>query len=74
MYYCVEEAIEIKLSRSLESMKKSDMTNDADVSTSKLLFEKCLFVSENLKFAEYAELAKLRTPSLCSFGSIISIE
>ena len=69
MYYCVEEAIENKLSRNLESMKKSKMTNDADVSTSKLRSRECQFVSENLDFAEYSELTKFRTLSLCSSDS-----
>ena len=72
MYYCVEEAIETKLSRSLGSMKESEMTDDAGVSTSRLLPRECQSVSENLEFAEYLELAKLRTPSLCSSGLISS--
>ena len=72
LYYCVEEAIEIELSRSLGSMKESEMTDDAGVSTSRLVPRECQFFSENLEFAEYAELAKLRTPSLWSSGSISS--
>lgn len=59
MYYCVKKVIETKLSRSLKLMKKSKMTNDVNVSTSKLIFQECLFIFKNLKFAEYAELIKL---------------
>ena len=72
MYYCVKKAIEIELSRNFESMKKSKMTNDVDVLTSRLMFRECQFVSKNLEFAKYAKLTKFRTSSLYSFGSISS--
>ena len=73
-YIRVKKAIEIELSRKRESMKGSEISDDAEISTSKLVPRECQFVSENLKFAAYAKLIKLRTPSLCSFGSINSIE
>ena len=73
-YIRVEKIIEIELSRKRESMKKSEISNDVEISTSRLVFRECQFVSENLKFAEYAKLIKFRTSSFCSFGSINSIE
>lgn len=73
-YIRVEKAIEIELSRKRESMKRLEILDDAGVSTSRLVFRECQFVSKNLKFAEYAELIKFRTSSFCSFDSINSIE
>ena len=74
LYYCVEKIIEIELSQRRKSMKESEITNDAGVSTSKLVPRECQFVLKNLKFAEYAELTKFWTSSLCSYDSVNSNE